>query len=123
MHLKAPAVETPFSYHYGDWNGLVDSDGYPEQIAQVDLRIDKESSTKYPDHIHYAGENHVACTRVMGLDFEAITPFDFIRAVLEHRNTSKHFSEILGFEVLPMLLQPKRPCQHMSMQAMHLQTF
>jgi hypothetical protein len=35
----------------------------------------------------------------VGLDFDAITPFDFIRAVEDHRTTSRPLHEILGFEV------------------------
>jgi hypothetical protein len=38
---------------------------------------------------------------LIGLDFDAITPFDFIKAVIAHRETKMPLHEILGFEVAP----------------------
>jgi hypothetical protein len=37
----------------------------------------------------------------LGLDFDTVDPFDFIRAVEEHRKTSNPLHEILGFRVEP----------------------
>jgi hypothetical protein len=87
-----------FSYHYGPDNGEKDEDGFPKRIDECVLRIDIDWHSK---HAHYGGEDHIAECRLRGLNFSDITPFEFIRAIEEHRKTSKPLHEILGFEVLP----------------------
>lgn len=62
------------------------------------LRIDIDQKSRR--HAHYGGENHIPESRLSGLDFDKITPFDFIRAVEQHRLTLKPLPEILGFEVI-----------------------
>lgn len=86
-----------FSYHYGPCSEDQDSGGFPERLDECVLRIDVD--WKSNRHAHYDGEDHIPENRLIGLDFDAITPFHFIRAVLEHRKTKRPLPEILGFKV------------------------
>lgn len=86
-----------FSYHYGPCTTERDEDGFPVFLEDCELRIDIDRWSKR--HIHYAGENHVPEVRLPGLDFNKISPFDFIRAVEEYRATQMALHELLGFKV------------------------
>ncbi len=86
-----------FSYHYGPCGADRDEDGLPTREDDCVLRIDID--WRIQRHAHYGGEDHIPEERLVGLDFGAITPFDFIRAVEEHRATSNPLHTILGFEV------------------------
>lgn len=86
-----------FSYHYGRCDEERDEDGFPGRENDCVLRIDIDERSQR--HAHYNGEDHIPEERLVGLDFETITPFEFIRAVEEHRETAKPIPEILGFEV------------------------
>jgi hypothetical protein len=86
-----------FSYHYGPCSADRDDDGFPNKEDECVLRIDIDLKSKR--HAHFAGENHIPESRLLGLDFDKITPFDFIRAVEKHRQTQKPLPELLGFEV------------------------
>lgn len=88
-----------FSYHYGPCGVARDQDGFPIKEDSCVLRIDIDRKSKR--HAHYNGENHIPEHRLLRLDFNTITPFDFIRAVEEYRSNSgsKLLNEILGFEV------------------------
>jgi hypothetical protein len=88
-----------FSYHYGPCTSARDSDGFPKFSKRFELRIDIDQ--RYKRHIHYLNEDHIPESRVPGLDFKTIDPFKFIRAVEEHRKSSKPLHEILGFKVDP----------------------
>jgi hypothetical protein len=88
-----------FSYHYGPCSSERDEMGFPVRQDDCEIRID--ISWKLERHAHYAGENHIHQNRLIGLDFDAITPFDFIKAVIAHRETKMPLHEILGFEVAP----------------------
>ena len=88
-----------FSYHYGSFSGAVDRDGFPVMVKQFELRVDIDRW--HTRHIHYQNEDHIPEDRLPGLDFSAIDPFVFIRAVEEHRGTKKQLHEILGFRVEP----------------------
>ena len=85
------------SYHYGACGDERDDDGFPYKEDQCALRIDIDKRSLR--HAHWNGEDHIPEHRLMGLDFEAITPSVFIRAVEEHRATGRPLPEILGFEV------------------------
>jgi hypothetical protein len=85
------------SYHYGPCSEERDDDGFPLAEDRCVLRIDIDRFSHR--HAHYDGENHIPERRLLGLDFDAITPFDFIRAVERHRTTQTPLPEILGFEV------------------------
>jgi len=98
-NFKGQGKRQYFSFHYGDCSSDRDEDGFPEFLPQADLRIDIDEVSQ--KHIHYDSEDHVSEVRVKGLDFDAISPFGFIRAVLEHRKTRKALHEILGFTVEP----------------------
>ena len=67
------------------------------RLRDIPRRIDIDLKSKR--HAHFAGENHIPESRLLGLDFDKITPFDFIRAVEKHRQTQKPLPELLGFEV------------------------
>jgi hypothetical protein len=86
-----------FSYHYGPCGSERDEDGFPEMEKDCFLRIDIDHKSER--HIHYAGEDHIREHRISGLNFDSITPFDFIRAVEKHRTIARPLHEILGFEV------------------------
>lgn len=86
------------SYHYGPCTNVRDSEGFPVFIAECELRVDID---RWDRHIHYMNEDHIPAVRLPGLDFERIDPFEFIRAVEEHRKSSKPLHEILGFKVEP----------------------
>jgi len=89
-----------FSYHYGPCGAECDEDGFPNREDNCVLRIDIDERSQR--HAHYGGEDHIPEDRLVGLDFDSITPFDFIRAVEQHRSTFlKPLTEILGFEVRP----------------------
>lgn len=85
-----------FSYHYGQCGEERDEDGFPAKEDGCILRIDIDRRSR---HAHYNGEDHIPEARLVGLDFDAITSFDFIRAVEKHRATSIPLHEILRFEV------------------------
>lgn len=88
-----------FSYHYGPSSGAFDRDGFPVFTKEFELRIDVDERSKR--HAHYQGEDHIPEARLPGLDFGNIDPFKFIRAVEEHRRTSKPLHEVIGFKVEP----------------------
>lgn len=85
------------SYHYGPCTANRDADGFPPQSKKFELRIDIDR--RFKRHAHYNGEDHIPEARLPGLDFDKIDPFEFIRAVEEHRKSSKPLHEILGFNV------------------------
>ena len=87
------------SYHYGPCGEERDEDGFPVMEDRCILRIDID--LKSQRHAHYEGEDHIPEQRLVGLDFDTITPFDFIRAVERHRTSQTPLPEILGFEVKP----------------------
>jgi hypothetical protein len=86
-----------FSYHYGPCGDERDDDGLPDMENRCVLRIDIDRKSKC--HAHYDGENHIPEDRLLNLDFDTLTPFNFIRAVEQHRATNTPLPEILGFEV------------------------
>jgi len=87
-----------FKYHYGPCTNSRDSDGFPFFSDDFELRIDIDR--RYGRHIHYMNQNHIPEDRLPGLDFDKIDPFEFIRAVEEHRKSSIPLHQILGFEVV-----------------------
>lgn len=88
-----------FSYHYGPCTDDRDSKGFPIFSEKFELRIDIDR--RCGRHIHYMKESHIPEARLPGLDFDSIDPFEFIRAVEEHRKSLKPLHEILGFKVEP----------------------
>ena len=88
------------SYHYGPYGDPLGRDGFPVFTKDVVLRIDIDERSKR--HAHYQQEDHIPEARLAGLDFDAIDPFQFIRAVEEHRRDGKSLHEILGFKVEPL---------------------
>jgi hypothetical protein len=90
-----------FSYHYGPCTDTRDHDGFPVFCDRFELRIDIDP--RFKCHVHYQGEDHIPEARLPGLDFKKINPFQFIRAVEEHRRSSKPLHEILGFNVEPAI--------------------
>jgi hypothetical protein len=90
-----------FSFHYGPCTDTRDDEGFPVFSKKFELRIDIDRLHKR--HIHYMMEDHIPEARLPGLDFDSINPFEFIRAVEEHRKSKSTvpLHEILGFEVVP----------------------
>jgi hypothetical protein len=87
------------AYHYGPCSKNRDEDGFPNQMKKCDLRIDIDR--RYQRHIHYMNEDHIPESRLLGLYFDNIDPFRFIRAVDRHRASGEPLQEILGFKVEP----------------------
>jgi hypothetical protein len=87
------------SYHYGPASAQKDADGFPVKSDECILRID--DAPRWGKHAHYEGEDHIPERRLPGLNFDAITAFDFIKAVKAYRETNRPLHEILGFEVSP----------------------
>jgi hypothetical protein len=88
-----------FKYHYGPCTDHRDCDGFPLFSEKYELRIDIDR--RYGRHIHYMNQDHISEARLLGLDFDSIDPFEFIRAVEKHRKSSIPLHEILGFKVVP----------------------
>ena len=86
-----------FAYHYGPYAGPLGPEGFPVMTKQVELRIDVDE--RHKRHAHYGGEDHIPESRLKGLNFETIDPFQFIGAVEEHRQHKRPLHEILGFVV------------------------
>ncbi len=86
-----------FRFHYGPCTEERDEDGFPPHSKIFQLRIDIDRWHKR--HIHYMKEDHIPKDRLPGLDFDSIDPFEFIRAVEEHRKSQRPLHEILGFKV------------------------
>lgn len=87
-----------FAYHYGSI-GKVDGDGVPiaESSDPVDLRIDNSGS---PVHLHYcAPEPHYMQDQVKNLALDTVGMFDFIKAVLRHRQKGIPLHKALDFRV------------------------
>jgi len=84
-----------FAYHYGKCSDQRDEDGFPCRIKAVNLRIEQDN--KNGCHAHHLNPNHIPQSRLPGLDFDRIDPFEFIRAVDEHRRPLRPLHEILGF--------------------------
>jgi len=87
-----------FSYHYGPCSEERDDDEFPVMEDRCILRIDIDHRSQR--HAHYEGEDHIPKERLVGLNFDSLTPFSFIRAVEQHRATQKPLTEIFGFEVI-----------------------
>jgi hypothetical protein len=89
-----------FSFHYGPTNPSKDVEGVPiySEGYPATIRIDQDVDWRGP-HLHYKGEDHVSQTRVQNLRISDVEPFEFIRAVLEHRKTGQSFETIMRFVV------------------------
>ena len=88
-----------FSFHYGPTNPIKGPSGIPlrdKQNYPAAIRIDVD---KWCPHIHFHGEAHIAQSRVTGLKIEEVDPFDFMRAVLQHRSSTTDFDAIMNFRV------------------------
>ncbi len=90
-----------FSFHYGPCTDSRNDEGFPVFLKKFELRIDIDRLHKR--HIHYMKADHIPESRLPGLDFDSIDPFEFIRAVEKHRKSKSSIPlhEILGFKVEP----------------------
>jgi hypothetical protein len=88
-----------FSFHYGMANPSKDSRGIPlpDRINfRPIIRIDHD---RWGPHLHFDGEDHIQQIRVQGMTIDDADPFDFMRAVLEHRATNANFDAVMKFQV------------------------
>lgn len=89
-----------FSFHYGPTNPIKGPTGIPQRDKQnypALIRIDVD---KRGPHIHFHGEaDHILQSRVPELKIEEVDPFDFMRAVLQHRASQTDFDAIMNFKV------------------------
>lgn len=88
-----------FSFHYGEWPALQDTDGWPKwrDEKQFDLRIDEDQGRG--PHIHFNGNSHIPQDRVHGLEISKQSMFDFVSLIHEHRRSGKPLNEVFGFTV------------------------
>ncbi len=106
---RSPSPSTPmlgerfaFSFHYGTSTPLRRLNGFPARdktnhpaIIRIDLDL-------YGPHLHFHGElPHIQQANVRGMTIGDVGPFDFIRAVLKHRETGADFDAIMNFTVVP----------------------
>ncbi len=95
-------VRSHFSFHYGPTGPNFRKGGFPARDKTnypADIRIDID---KNGPHLHFHGElPHIAQSQVIGLTIADMDPFDFMRAVLKHRETRCDFDTILKFKVIP----------------------
>jgi hypothetical protein len=91
-----------FSFHYGTLGPLTRRNGFPaidKANHPAIIRIDLDN--KGP-HLHFHGElPHIPQEKVKGMSIEDVDPFDFVRAVLEHRRSQADFDDIMNFTVIP----------------------
>ncbi len=89
-----------FSFHYGPTNPAKDDNGVPLPSNQfpATIRVDQDVDWRGP-HLHYNGEDHVRQSRVQDLRISDMEPFQFIKAVMEHRRTRQDFDRIMQFAV------------------------
>lgn len=89
-----------FSFHYGPTNPLKGTMGIPLRDKgnyPAVIRIDVD---RWCPHIHFHNEaDHISQTRVVNLTIEDVDPFDFMRAVLQHRSSKADFDAIMNFKV------------------------
>lgn len=92
-----------FSFHYGTTVPKMRRNGFPARdktnhpaIIRIDL------SDQYGPHLHFHSElPHISQSKVNGMTIESISPFDFVRAVIEHRKSGTDFDAIMKFTVVP----------------------
>jgi hypothetical protein len=98
-NLGGGGYRNAFSFHYGPANPSKDSEGIPlhSEAHPAIIRIDQDD--RIGPHIHYGGEDHIPQARVRNLRISDVDPFQFIRAVVEHRQSGERFDKILGFMV------------------------
>jgi hypothetical protein len=89
-----------FSFHYGLANPAKDNEGVPLRSDEYSaiIRIDQDADWRGP-HLHFGGENHIPQARVKNLRISDADPFQFIQAVIEHRQSGDKFDKILRFTV------------------------
>lgn len=99
-HLGGVGYRKSFSFHYGPTNPDKDEDGIPLPSVAYPaiIRIDEDDDWRGP-HMHFGGENHIPQSRVKGFSITRADMFDFIRAVMKHRETNEGFEIILDFAV------------------------
>ena len=89
-----------FSFHYGPTNPRKDDEGipFPSDRFPAMIRIDLDVDWRGP-HIHFNGEDHILQGRVKNLRISDVEPFEFIRAVMQHRASGETFDKIMQFTV------------------------
>ena len=91
-----------FSFHYGTVTPLTRGNGFPARDKgnhPAHIRIDLDV---YGPHLHFHAElPHIGQEKVTGMVIERVNPFEFVRAVLEHRATKADFDSIMKFTVIP----------------------
>ena len=91
-----------FSFHYGSATPLLRRNGFPARDKAnhpAHIRIDLDV---YGPHLHFHGElPHIGQEKVQGIIIEKVDPFDFVRAVQQHRSTKADFDAIMKFTVVP----------------------
>jgi hypothetical protein len=87
-----------FAFHYGPIvKQGASGDIIRESTDPVDIRIDKSRGHV---HMHYQAPGpHYTQEKVKGLTLDSVDMLRFVRAVLQHRQSGKSISEILGFEI------------------------
>ncbi len=97
--MKTPhGIRVQFTLHYGRESSQKDANGCPKQIKSTDIRFDL-STDQHKAHLHYQGEDHIAQSRVSGLEIRSLSIFDFIKGIEQHRATGDPLHDCFGFKV------------------------
>jgi hypothetical protein len=93
-------VREHFSFQYGIAGSLRDQHGIPvrDNSCETFIRIDCDI---YGPHLHYGGDDHIHQSRVDGFHIASAEPFDFVRAILRHKETGEKLATIFNFTVRP----------------------
>lgn len=97
-----PGRREHFSFHYGRANHVLKPNGIPEKDKVNCPAIIRIDCDMWGPHLHFHNESdHINQQRVQGMVIQDSDPFEFMRAVIEHRNTGRDFDSIMHFTVTP----------------------
>ena len=95
-------VREHFSFHYGTAHPQRDDNGFPLirslDTPAADLRIDVDR--RLDPHIHLNSEEHITQNRVQGYSIKDADMFEFLRAVVKHRQTKEPMHQLLNIMVI-----------------------
>jgi len=99
-YLLNTGIREHFSFQYGVAGPLRDLHGIPvrDYSFQTFIRVDCDT---HGPHLHYRGEDHIQQNRVDGFRIASADPFNFVRAILRHKQTGESLATILNFTIRP----------------------
>jgi hypothetical protein len=95
---SSSSVRHAFSFHYGPTEPGRKPGAY-RVGGPVAMRVDKPPDGE-PTHLHYANPTqHYQQEHVSGLSLDLLEMFDWLGAVLRHREQRRPLNEVLGFQL------------------------